>query len=655
MADKSGLESLITDEVSRTTQDMREQTKQGIMGQLQSSENEEEKTDRDFSQIAGDMWRGLSDFDKAAILTAPIPIVGDIVGGIADSIAFKKDPSWLNAAFLAGGLLPFVPSGTALRLSGKLGVMGDLPKLEIPKDAKQKAFTNLRNYIPGFYKEGITKPGQVAAYGKTVPEGLTNILKARYDPKSKALQQEYNISVADKKAAKQALKVINREDPKIKLNEAKLKQLKKEGKQYIPGEFTKEGNPIPTPEYKKLDDKTKELRTKANDAGKKAMGQLNQSRSMTKQFFGSDTGLQGLLKNFDEVDHIKTFDNFNETEYFETVGDLIPEEIGRDGVNEIFKQIRTLPAIGFNRNKNYQMNIRRVATQSAGQLDPGMKAQIYSVAKKTKKEKDSKMSLQNIKDTIFFKKIEKKVRNPETGRLKKDPTQTKVVPIKYTSDIEFLEALDNAGLRVLNRDAVLKGKPAILTGSAKTDAYELGGVNYMTAINKDGKVTSILNDEHDLLGGKIPRTNIEVGKLPGGDRYMNVSEPITYDLLKDKKLTTKQKKLKSKLAKEKKKAAKNAIKNYEKIPGVITEGKVPEGFKSRENWIRAQAVALIEPTKKDWSRIQKDVGIHAPLRIGKVFLGEDEQETRSSGGYKEKKKGGSIIERNPYGYPPKAI
>ena len=42
-------------------------------------------------------------------------------------------------------------------------------------------------------------------------------------------------------------------------------------------------------------------------------------------------------------------------------------------------------------------------------------------------------------------------------------------------------------------------------------------------------------------------------------------------------------------------------------------------------------------------------------KIGKVFLGEDEQETRSSGGYKEKKKGGSIIERNPYGYPPKAI
>ena len=352
---------------------------------------------------------------------------------------------------------------------------------------------------------------------------------------------------------------------------------------------------------------------------------------MTKQFFGADTGLQGLLKNFDKVDHIKTFDNFNETDYFKTVGDLIPKQIGREGVDEIFKQIRTLPAIGFNPNRKYQMNIRRVATGSAGELNPGMKAKLYSG-----------QSLQDIKNTVFSEEVVKRVKNPKTGRLNK---KTKLVPKKYTSDDEFLQSLKSSGLRVLNEDAVLKGKPAILTGSAKIDAYELGGANYMTAISKDGKVTTILNDEHDLLGGKIPRTNIEVGKLPGADRYMNVSEPMTYDLFKTKKLTKKQKDFQDKLKKEKDEASAAAIKEYEKIPGVDVSGKLPEGFKTREQWARAQAVAKAQPTQKDYTRVVTEAAF-IPSRVARpAFRSEEEN----------KKGGGSVVERNPNNYLPKAI
>ena len=601
MAEERGLQSLVSPETVTVPE-------------------QEAEAEKSVGEIISDVYQGMSDYDKAALFTAPIPVVGDVVGAVADTRALVKDPSLANLGFLAAGLLPFVPSGGIRRAARDL--------------QKQKAFTNLRNFVPGFYGSGVTKAQQVAAYGRTIPEGLANIAQARYDPKSRALQNELNISVADRKTARQALKVSETLDPQIKANAKRLKEMKKEGTAYVPGEFrTYEGkkNPVKTPEFTKLENETRALRTQANDAGKKAMGQLNQSRSMTKQFFGADTGLQGLLKNFDKVDHIKTFDNFNETDYFKTVGDLIPKQIGREGVDEIFKQIRTLPAIGFNPNRKYQMNIRRVATGSAGELNPGMKAKLYSG-----------QSLQDIKNTVFSEEVVKRVKNPKTGRLNK---KTKLVPKKYTSDDEFLQSLKSSGLRVLNEDAVLKGKPAILTGSAKTDAYELGGANYMTAISKDGKVTTILNDEHDLLGGKIPRTNIEVGKLPGADRYMNVSEPMTYDLFKTKKLTKKQKDFQDKLKKEKDEASAAAIKEYEKIPGVDVSGKLPEGFKTREQWARAQAVAKAQPTQKDYTRVVTEAAF-IPSRVARpAFRSEEEN----------KKGGGSVVERNPNNYSPKAI
>jgi hypothetical protein len=630
MAEERGLQSLVSPETVAVPE-------------------QEAEAEKSVGEIISDVYQGMSDYDKAALFTAPIPVVGDVVGAVADTRALVKDPSLANLGFLAAGLLPFVPSGGIRRAARDL--------------QKQKAFTNLRNFVPGFYGSGVTKAQQVAAYGRTIPEGLANIAQARYDPKSRALQNELNISVADRKTARQALKVSETLDPQIKANAKRLKEMKKEGTAYVPGEFrTYEGkkNPVKTPEFTKLENETKALRTQANDAGKKAMGQLNQSRSMTKQFFGADTGLQGLLKNFDKVDHIKTFDNFNETDYFKTVGDLVPEQIGREGVDEIFKQIRTLPAIGFNPNRKYQMNIRRVATGSAGELNPGMKAKLYSG-----------QSLQDIKNTVFSEEVVKRVKNPKTGRLNK---KTKLVPKKYTSDDEFLQSLKSSGLRVLNEDAVLKGKPAILTGSAKTDAYELGGANYMTAISKDGKVTTILNDEHDLLGqtirvgsevdpvlrdtrgfarsdfagGLSPSGQVrsfEVGKLPGADRYMNVSEPMTYDLFKTKKLTKKQKDFQSKLKKEKNEASAAAIKEYEKIPGVDVSGKLPEGFKTREQWARAQAVAKAQPTQKDYTRVVTEAAF-IPSRVARpAFRSEEEN----------KKGGGSVVERNPNNYSPKAI
>ena len=87
------------------------------------------------------------------------------------------------------------------------------------------------------------------------------------------------------------------------------------------------------------------------------MGQGNQSRSMIAQFHGANSAERGFTRHWDEIDHVKTFDNFNVKNYIDEVGDL--SGMPRADIEGIFKQIQTHPAIAMNPNKNYMMNIRR--------------------------------------------------------------------------------------------------------------------------------------------------------------------------------------------------------------------------------------------------------------------------------------------------------
>ena len=630
MAEEKGLQSLVNPR-SRTVRGEEERMLEAQRlrkEQLESLYNME-RPNIDYAQIAEDAYEGIKAMDTAdqiALGTSFVPIVGDIAGGIADTRTLINEPSLRNLGFLLAGLIPFVPSGGVVK-AGRGAY----------KAAAQKAATNLRNEIPGFYQEGLGKVGQAASYSRTVPEGIVNVLRARYNPTDKAIQKEYNIGVADRKAAENALKVSEEVTPVLRPMEEQIRAMKKDGSAYT-GEVkvVKSGKnkgkevKVETKEFEKLTNEAKRLRSKANNAGKIAMGQLNQSRSITKQYLGPDSGLEGILKNIDQVDHVKTFKTFNQDDYFKTVGDLIPSGTGKEGVEEIFKQIKTLPAIGYNPKKNYQMNIRRVQTGSSGVLDQGPNARLFY---SNKIGEDGRASLSDIKKEVFF-------------RLPTKASKEKKLQ-GFNTDKEFLEALDKTGIKILNRDEVLKGKPAVITGDAKTDAYEIGGANYMTAIDKRGKVTQIVNDEHDLLGGKIPKTNIEVGKLPGADRFMNVSEPIVLELINPAKKTTNiQKKAKDKLKTQKDEASDLAIEEYLKIPGVDVSGKLPAGFKTKEAWARAQAVAKIQPTNKDSSRLIKDATIGSPTRVGRALENSEEENKRG---------GGSVIERNPYNYPPRSI
>ena len=638
MADTGGLNTLVANPEARPQPRLSAVERESAERQRDRARREQgmqmlgaDAPEKSFGETLSGVWEGMPLRDKLALGTAPIPVVGDVVGGVADLISLVKDPSWTNLGFLGAGLLPWIPSGGVLKAGRKA--------------AAHKTFTNLRNYIPGIYEKGVSEVGKAAAFGRTIPEGLANIAKARTSPHSRALQKEFNISVADQKTAQKALKVSEKETRILRPIEKKMRAMKKDGSAYETKKIDGETVRVETEEFKKLDADAKASRSRANDAGKKAMGQLNQSRSMTKQYFGPNSGLEGLLQNIDKVDHIENFKTLNVNDYFDTVGGLIPTQIGREGVDQIFKQIKTLPAIGYNPKKTYQMNIRRVHTGSAGELDPGMGARIYP---SSGIGTDGMANLNDIKREIFSQPI---------GGLSGKP-KGKI----YTTTKEFLEKLDETGIKILNRDEMLKGMkerpirnvPAVITGSKTTDAYELGGANYMTAISKDGRTTTILNDEHDLLSSArvnkilkkatLGRYEDQLGKLPGGDRYMNVSEPIVLDLTGGRVTTKTQRKTKADLQKVKDKASKKAIADYENIPGVDVSGTKPEGFKTIEQWARAQAVAKIRPSHKDYSRIQKEVGQFAPIRAAKPLVKEE-----------DKKAGGSVIQRNPYDYPPRAI
>ena len=535
-----------------------------------------------------EVYDNMSPLDKAALYTAPVPLVGDVVGGVADTVAFAKDPSITNALLLGAGLIPFVPSGGVTRTA-------------------QKVMANVQNEIPNFYAS--TNPvAQAAAVAKTIPQDIINIGKAYYDPSRRALQTDSNISVADQRAANKAIKVSEEVTPKVAALEARAKELRqvKDGK--LPSNED-------LAEIKRLETEASNLRSEASQATKVAMGQFNQNLAITKQIGGVDTGLKGLLKNIEGVDHVRTFKQFNVDDYIKEVGDIA--DIDKKDMVAMFDEIKTMQRM--DPTKPYQMNIRRAHTGSAGNIDPGMKGMVYRSTTAEKGVAD--LNLTGIKNSVFSGKA-------------------------FTSDKKFLDKLQEAGVRVLNPEEVLKGRAAIIKGSAKTDAYEMGGVGVVTSIDKKGKVVSIVNDEHDLF-------NL---KLPGGDRYMNVSTPLVYELVKNKTDVTSatQEAAKNKLSSSKTKATKEATKKYESILkdlNVDIAEKVPEGFGSREQYLRALTVANLKPSYKDYSRLVKDFGIGAPTRAVRAVLGTEEEQEQLP-----RKKGGSVIERNPYNnYEPKAI
>jgi hypothetical protein len=213
---------------------------------------------------------------------------------------------------------------------------------------------------------------------------------------------------------------------------------------------------------------------------KKATGQQRQSLMFDRQY--SDPS--PFRKAYEGYDEVAFADKFGAKEYYDAVKGAT--NLTRKDLNSVFREMSKKDIQNINPKKKYQMTVRRPVTQAAGNLS------------------------QMFNKPVFGGLTGGQMKNVFKGN-------------KFKTDKEFLEALQANKVGVRNPEGVLKGRPAIVTGSMLvSDARELGGVNYMTAIKKDGTLVSFMNDEHDLFKMKLPK----------GDRMINVSTPITIDLLK---------------------------------------------------------------------------------------------------------------------------
>ena len=534
------------------------------------------KIERDRTQAKLDIettkkvWDGMSALDKAALLTAPIPIVGDVVGGVADTVTLAEDPSWANLGILLGGLAPWVPSGGVTRafkegMSPKK-VVGEM-KSSLESGLSQ-AMPQIPNYLRNFYSGNPLAKAYGVAEGGV--KGLSNIIQARTFPQDRAILKEFGVPVSQTKTAKEAVKEY------------------KKGKELLKTASSEE---------------SKEIRKTISQAMKKATGQSRQTTLMGEQYKKTPT-FNNITRGLDEVE----FGDFSVQDYNKIMGGRKTGLTSKD-VTSVFKDIEK--AWEVNPKKKYKMNVRRTNTQAAGNLDNfAYKRPIYGGA-----------TLADLKKVFNGKKFKRTSRqNTPVGK-------------------EFLEALKSNNVRVQNPKEVLEGRPAIVVGSVASDAIELGGVRYTTAIKRDGTLVSFMSDEHDLF-------NL---KLPGADRMISVSTPINIDILKTKdkvpRRSTAVEGSKEALGEARKVKAGIAEEELAKFPGVDTSLPTPTGS-TNSQWYAVQALANLKPTHPDYSRLQKEVGIFVPSRAVKPVMKEEEE---------KKKSGGSVMMRNPYDYNPRGI
>jgi len=90
-------------------------------------------------QVAQDVWNNMNLLEKAALVTAPVPVVGDITGLASDAYMYATKPeerNLLNYGLSMAGLLPFVPAPSGLRATENL-IDEPLKRIESAEQAKK--------------------------------------------------------------------------------------------------------------------------------------------------------------------------------------------------------------------------------------------------------------------------------------------------------------------------------------------------------------------------------------------------------------------------------------------------------------------------------------------------------------------------------------
>ena len=269
---------------------------------------------------------------------------------------------------------------------------------------------------------------------------------------------------------------------------------------------------------------TKSQKIKASDVGKEVAGQINQTRLFNEQYKNRET-LYDVLDGIDQA----SFSKFGKQEYNKIM--KAATGLKEDTMSAIFRQMGRNQNIDINANE-WRMAIRRPYTgQASGNLRTPLTA--------------SRSKIYGGKNLTAVKEAFKNK--------------------KFKTNLELLNSLKKQNIKIVNEDKIrLAAKngddsiEVVLNGSHVTDAYELGGVNYLTVIKKDGNIVSFGNDANNLAAIK----NIDIN-APMADRVVSITPPMHINVLGKGKKGQSQKvqKAMEKLADESRDASKKALKN----------------------------------------------------------------------------------------------
>ena len=269
---------------------------------------------------------------------------------------------------------------------------------------------------------------------------------------------------------------------------------------------------------------------RAKEMGKEAAGQINQTRLFNEQYKRRET-LYDVLDGIDQA----TFSKFSRGEYDKIM--KAATGLNTNTTSAIFRQIMKGQGIDLKdmakKGKEWRMAIRRPYTgKASGNLRSALTAQ---------------------RSTIYGGKNLNGVKKAFEGKKR-----------GFKTNLSLLNKLEEQGFDIVNakkvRAAAKRGKDnveVILTGSFKTDAYELGGANYLTVIKKDGDLVSFGNDANNLAAIR----NIELN-APMADRIVSITPPMHLNVLEKAGLgkTKDVKKALDNLADESRKAQAQAVK-----------------------------------------------------------------------------------------------
>jgi len=472
-------------------------------------------------------------YDKVALGTAPIPVVGDVAGLFADAATIYNDPSWANVGWAALGLLPFVPSLTQ-------------------RKAWEKIVQNMPNERPHFYKEIAGVPGtNTIAQGYDTLEaalsGFANAQRQNISPQARANWRAEGVSKKTQDVMEDVRRrMANTTDPDERAYLAKVAQgqlnqsvLFKnqyknksgdllESQQRLsypsvgysnPKEFSRLLEPyadVMQVSGRDLDTIFEAMRQQqkvgffATAANKATKGKLD-----LRKDFPIDENTPLMLKHLSNKASGMLNNAVTRTPEYKTIGKVLsarPFAAPLEGtleLKDLAKKSGIDDEIVTKMNKTGAWGrLQKEFNADPALLGSGSADEIINALKSKQK------TFFNKSDGLTESRFRKILASKQQKTLSKE---------------DLISNLEANGLTVYNKAKVLEDplQPVLVVSSAKSDAFELGGVNIINSVYPNGKVVSFVNDQNDLMGAAAPKGGYAMTvSAPHVERFGGVTDEM---------------------------------------------------------------------------------------------------------------------------------